>query len=215
MVELLMEETPALPALALLLLAKFLFSVVSFGSGAPGGIFFPMLVLGSYLGAIFGSVVIPLLGLPADRMDKFIILAMAGIFASIVRAPITGIVLIAEMTGSEANDPFYYDEAGRVRTKTNHSGGIQGGITNGMPLVLRTAVKPTASIFRPQQTVDLAAGQDATLALKGRHDPAIVHRARAVVDAVVAFGLVDLAAGRYGTDWMAAGFSGQKRIFEQ
>ena len=122
---------------------------------------------------------------------------------------------IAEMTGSEANDPFYYDEAGRVRTKTNHSGGIQGGITNGMPLVLRTAVKPTASIFRPQQTVDLAAGQDATLALKGRHDPAIVHRARAVVDAVVAFGLVDLAAGRYGTDWMAAGFSGQKRIFEQ
>lgn len=100
MVELLMTERPALPMLALLLTVKFLFSVVSFGSGAPGGIFFPMLVLGSYLGAIFGSVVIPLLGLPADRMDKFIVLAMAGIFASIVRAPITGIVLIAEMTGS-------------------------------------------------------------------------------------------------------------------
>ncbi len=114
---------------------------------------------------------------------------------------------IAEMAGSEANDPFYYDENGTVRTRTNRSGGIQGGITNGMPLILRTAIKPTPSIFRPQQTVDLAAGQNATLALKGRHDPAIVHRARAVVDAVVAFGLVDLAAGRYGTDWMAAGFS--------
>ncbi len=100
MVELLTGAAPALPMLALLLAVKFLFSVVSFGSGAPGGIFFPMLVLGSYLGAIFGSVVIPLLGLPADRMDKFIVLAMAGIFASIVRAPITGIVLIAEMTGS-------------------------------------------------------------------------------------------------------------------
>ncbi len=100
MVELLLDRAPALPVLCLLLAVKFLFSVASFGSGAPGGIFFPMLVLGSYIGAIFGSIVIPLLGLPADRMDKFIILAMAGIFASIVRAPITGIVLIAEMTGS-------------------------------------------------------------------------------------------------------------------
>ena len=115
---------------------------------------------------------------------------------------------IAEMTGSEANDPFRCDASGAVYTSSNHSGGIQGGITNGMPLVLRTAVKPTPSIFRPQQTVDLSTGQNATLSLKGRHDPAIVHRALAVVDAVVAFGLVDLAAVRYGTDWMAAGFLG-------
>ncbi|WP_434311737.1 ClC family H(+)/Cl(-) exchange transporter [Hominifimenecus sp. rT4P-3] len=101
MVELLTaEQIPGLSVLVLLLLAKFLFSVVSFGSGAPGGIFFPLLILGSYIGAIFGSIVVPLLGLPEDLIQKFIILAMAGIFASIVRAPITGIVLIAEMTGS-------------------------------------------------------------------------------------------------------------------
>lgn len=101
MVELLMSDAPpGLSMLIVLLLVKFVFSVVSFGSGAPGGIFFPLLILGSYIGAIFGSIVIPLLGLPGDRMHKFIILAMAGIFASIVRAPITGIVLIAEMTGS-------------------------------------------------------------------------------------------------------------------
>ena len=110
---------------------------------------------------------------------------------------------IAELTGSAANDPFAFDAHGGVCTTTNHSGGVQGGITNGMPVLFRTAVKPTPSIYRSQQTVDLAAGTPAVLALKGRHDPAIVHRARAVVDAVTAFGLVDLAAVRHGTDWMA------------
>lgn len=113
---------------------------------------------------------------------------------------------IAEQTGSAANDPFYYDDRGAVRTRTNHSGGVQGGITNGMPLIVRTAVKPTPSIYRPQQTVDLDKKEDAALSIQGRHDPAIVHRARAVVDAVVALGLVDLAACRHGTDWMAEAF---------
>ncbi len=113
---------------------------------------------------------------------------------------------IAEMTGSTANDPFRYDETGRVITETNRSGGIQGGITNGMPLTLRVAVKPTPSIGREQRTVDLTLGQNAALSIRGRHDPAIVHRARVVVEAAVAFGLVDLAAARYGTDWMAGGF---------
>ena len=113
---------------------------------------------------------------------------------------------IAEQAGSEANDPFYWDGDGAVRTRTNHSGGAQGGITNGMPLIVRTAVKPTPSIYRPQQTVDLEKREEAVLSIQGRHDPAIVHRARAVVDAVVALGLVDLAAARHGTDWMAEKF---------
>ena len=115
---------------------------------------------------------------------------------------------IAEMTGSEANDPFLYQN-GRVLTATNRSGGIQGGITNGMPLILRVAVKPTPSIGQAQQTVDLLSKETVSLAIRGRHDPAIVHRARAVVEAVIAFGLVDLAAARYGTDWMAGGFKQQ------
>ena len=108
---------------------------------------------------------------------------------------------MADMTGSTANDPFRV-EAGRVVTATNHNGGINGGITNGMPILIRTAVKPTPSIFREQDTVDLKTNQNATLALAGRHDPAIVHRVRAVADSVVALTLCDLLAMRFGTDWL-------------
>lgn len=100
MIELLMEEKATLGFLAVLLAAKFLFSVICFGSGAPGGIFFPFLVLGSYIGAIYGGLCIQWFGLDSDFLHKFIMLAMAGFFAAIVRAPLTGIVLIAEMTGS-------------------------------------------------------------------------------------------------------------------
>lgn len=107
---------------------------------------------------------------------------------------------LAGMRGSEANDPFYR-EGDAVRTRTNHSGGVNGGITNGMPLLIHCAVRPTPSIYQPQQTVDLVTGEEATLSIRGRHDPAIVHRARAVVDAMVAIGLTDLFARRYGYLW--------------
>lgn len=86
--------------LVLVFLIKFIFSMVSFGSGAPGGIFFPLLVLGSTLGAIFAEVVIPLFGMDEVLFYNFVIIAMAGYFAAIVRAPLTGIVLLVEMTGS-------------------------------------------------------------------------------------------------------------------
>lgn len=86
---------------ALLLLAgKFLFSAVSFGSGAPGGIFFPLLVLGGLTGGVFGMACSQWLGLPAGYVNNFVLLAMAGYFTAIVRAPLTGIILIFEMTGS-------------------------------------------------------------------------------------------------------------------
>lgn len=106
----------------------------------------------------------------------------------------------AKMRGSQANDPFYM-EGEQIRTKTNHNGGINGGISNGMPIIVRTVIKPTPSIYQEQQTVDYAAGADATLAIKGRHDPAIIHRARAVVDAVCAIGLVELFCEACGTGW--------------
>ncbi|GAU79534.1 ClC family H(+)/Cl(-) exchange transporter [Fusibacter sp. 3D3] len=86
--------------LVVLLILKFLFSMISFGSGAPGGIFFPLLVLGATIGAIFAKISILYFGLSPALFDNIIILAMAGFFAAIVRAPITGIVLIMEMTGS-------------------------------------------------------------------------------------------------------------------
>lgn len=108
---------------------------------------------------------------------------------------------MADMRGSDANDTFRI-ENDRITTATNHSGGINGGITNGMPLLFRTAIKPTPTIFRPQATVDFAAKSETVLQPKGRHDPAIVHRARAVQDAATALVLCDALSLRYGTDWL-------------
>lgn len=108
---------------------------------------------------------------------------------------------LAGWRGSQANDPMRVDEAGRIYTSSNHNGGINGGISNGMPIVFRTAIKPTPSIYQPQQTVDFAAKANAELQIQGRHDPAIVHRARVVVDAVTAIGLLDLFCEAYGTNW--------------
>lgn len=95
-----LEPETGLTFLAVLLILKFLFSMISFGSGAPGGIFFPLLVLGATIGAIFAKFSILFLDLSPSLFYNIIILAMAGLFAAIVRAPITGIVLIMEMTGS-------------------------------------------------------------------------------------------------------------------
>ena len=108
---------------------------------------------------------------------------------------------IADMLGSEANDPFCIND-GKISTKTNNNGGINGGITNGMPLLFRCAVKPTPSIFKEQETVSLSKMNDTSLTLSGRHDPAIVHRVRAVVDAATAIALADLLVTRYGTDYL-------------
>ena len=107
----------------------------------------------------------------------------------------------ADLRGSAFNDPFRM-EGGQVRTVSNNNGGINGGITNGMPVLFRCAVKPTPTIFKEQKTVDFQKGEDVTLAMKGRHDPAIIHRARVVVDSVTALALCDLLAQRFGTDWL-------------
>ncbi len=108
----------------------------------------------------------------------------------------------AKTTGSLANDPFTVKN-GRIETETNNNGGINGGITNGMPVIFRTAIKPTPSIFREQKTVDMRTGKETTLTLTGRHDPAIFHRARVVVDSIAAFAAADLLSLRYGTDFLS------------
>ena len=99
---------------------------------------------------------------------------------------------VACMRGSENNDAFYYDENGLVRTKTNNAGGILGGITTGMPILFRIAVKPTPSIGREQHTVDLTTKTNADLTIHGRHDPCIVPRAIPVAEAAAALALMDL-----------------------
>ena len=105
----------------------------------------------------------------------------------------------SRLRGSENNDPFTV-ENGTVVTASNRAGGILGGITTGMPVTLRTAIKPTPSISRPQQTVRLSAMENAELVIRGRHDPCIAHRAVPVVEAVTAAVLLDLLLeGNHGT----------------
>lgn len=106
----------------------------------------------------------------------------------------------SKLKGSEANDPFQIKD-GRISTTSNHNGGINGGITNGMPLIFRTVVKPTPSIYQQQQTVDYQAKENTTLEIHGRHDPCIVHRARVVQDSMVAIGIADLCNMMYGMTW--------------
>jgi hypothetical protein len=94
------KDNIMIKVLILLLVVKFIFSMISFGCGAPGGIFFPLLVIGALIGAIYGKVLISVFHFNSDYMTNFIILGMAGYFTAIVRAPITGCILITEMTGS-------------------------------------------------------------------------------------------------------------------
>ena len=94
------------------------------------------------------------------------------------------------MTGSEHNDEYYTDENGEIRTVTNRSGGVQGGISNGENIILRIAFKPTATIRKEQKTVTNA-GEETLLAAKGRHDPCVLPRAVPMVEAMVALVLCD------------------------
>ena len=118
---------------------------------------------------------------------------------------------MVDSRGSEFNDSLQIvQENGKskVITKTNHNGGINGGISNGMPILFRCAVKPTPSIYKTQDTIDMSKNENAKLSIQGRHDPAIIHRARIVVDSVVSFVIYDALAGRFGTD-----FFGEKGNF--
>ena len=98
---------------------------------------------------------------------------------------------ISAMTGAEANDQLHYED-GKVVAETNHNGGITGGITNGMPVIFRVAIKPTPSISREQKTISLQEKCDTTLTIVGRHDPCIAQRAVPVIEAVTAWTMWDL-----------------------
>ncbi len=148
---------------------------------------------GDTVGGIIESVatgVPPGLGEPVfEKLDAALASAMMGINA-VKGVEIGDGFAAARRRGSENNDEFFRDADGNVRTRTNHAGGTLGGISNGMPLVVRTAFKPTASIHKEQRTINTA-GEEVPLVVGGRHDPTVLPRAVPIVEAMMALVLAD------------------------
>ena len=117
----------------------------------------------------------------------------------------------AHMRGSDHNDGLYYDEEGHIRFKTNHAGGILGGITNGMPVTFSVAFKPTPSIAKDQQTVNTRTHENVTIKIQGRHDPCIVMRAVPVVEAACACALYDALLDRVALESSQEGLTGLRQ----
>ena len=107
-------------------------------------------------------------------------------------------IAMSKMSGSKANDPFRIQD-GKVVTVTNHNGGINGGITNGMPIIVRSYIKPTPSIYQKQDSINFKTMTNETLEIKGRHDPCITHRIRVVIDSMIAICLCDMLQTRNTT----------------
>ena len=146
--------------------------------------------------SVGGKIECAVIGLKAGLGDPFfdsIESHLSSLLFSIpaVKSVAFGNDKISELFGSEANDCYYYDND-IIKTKTNNNGGIIGGISNGMPIVFNVGIKPTPSISKVQETVDIKHHQNATLEIHGRHDPCIVFRATVVVEAMAALTILDL-----------------------
>ena len=142
--------------------------------------------------SVGGAIACAVTGLPAGLGAPDFGCNVEGVFSQYLFAvpAVKGVAFgagfgFAHMRGSQANDPFYMDN-GQVKTRTNHAGGVNGGITNGMPVSFEVAIRPTPSISKEQDTVNLSTGEDAKLTIQGRHDPCIVHRALPVIEAAAA-----------------------------
>lgn len=151
------------------------------------------------LDSVGGAVECAVFGLPAGLGDPDFGRNAEGIFSQYLFAvPAVKAVgfgagtAFSLMRGSEANDPLFVDDDGSVKAEQNCAGGINGGITNGMPLVFEVTMRPTSSIARKQFTVDLAGLRNAELELHGRHDPCVVHRAVPVIEAAAALAACEL-----------------------
>ena len=147
--------------------------------------------------SVGGIIECKISGLPAGLGEHMFAGAEGRISSAVFSVPaVKGIEFgngfgCARLRGSENNDAYYYD-GNIIKTKTNNQGGISGGMTNGMPVIFRVAVKPTPSIGLLQQSVDLIEKKNVTLSIKGRHDPCIVPRAVPVIEAAAALAMLDM-----------------------
>ncbi|MCI9587953.1 MAG: chorismate synthase [Oscillospiraceae bacterium] len=151
--------------------------------------------------SVGGTIACAVTGLPPGLGAPDIDCNVEGIFARHLFAvpAVKGVAFgagfaLARMRGSEANDPFYMD-GGTVRTRTNHAGGVNGGITNGMPVTFEVVIRPTPSIAKEQDSVNLTTGEDCKLTIHGRHDPCILPRAVVVVEAAAALAACEVWGG--------------------
>ena len=150
------------------------------------------------LDSIGGAIQCAVLGLPVGVGSPDLGCNVEGVLAQHLFAvpAVKGISFgagfaFASMRGSQANDPFCMD-GGQVKTRTNHSGGVNGGISNGMPVLFQVAIRPTPSIGQEQNTINFSTMEDAKLTIQGRHDPCIVHRAVPVIEAAAALAICEL-----------------------
>lgn len=158
---------------------------------------------GDSLGGILETVIY---GLPAGLGEPFFDSLESQLAHALFSIPgVKGVSFgsgfeFAKQKGSQLNDAFEIKQ-NKIQTKTNHNGGINGGISNGMPIIIHTVIKPTPSIALPQETINIKTKKNTTIAIEGRHDPAIIHRARVVVDNLCAFVIADVLQGQQGYHW--------------
>lgn len=187
MVDFLIKEHPSVSVMLFLLIAKFFFGAFSFSSGAPGGTLYPLTVLGTYIGAVFGEAAMKMFNLNGDLWEEFVVLGMAGLFASIVRAPITGIIVVFEITGNMngllplavvslvsyatanmlGSKPFYSSLLSRVLK------GNDAVSSNSGEKVLRTFVVPTGSSLHGKKISDIDWGKHCLIVSVERNEKPI------------------------------------------
>lgn len=197
MAEYLVEERPTLTVMMVLLVAKYLFGVFSFCCGAPGGTLYPLSIIGTYIGAIFGSVAINMFDLNPELWQEFIVIGMAGFFAAIVRAPITGIVIVFEISGNMKNilplavvslvayatanmlgsEPFYAASLKRILKGSNIP---QKGSEIGEKII-QTLIVPTGSKIAGKTIADIDWGRHCLIVSVTRNERGITPKGDTVI----------------------------------
>ncbi len=156
--------------------------------------------------SVGGTIISKVIGIKAGYGEPFFqkvesIIGQLLLSIPAVKGIFFGNVAISYLEGSCANDPMQI-ENNKVKTLTNNSGGINGGITNGMPIIIQTIIKPTSSIALKQNTIDIEKKENITHSITGRHDPCICHRVIYVQNALISFGILDIILSEEGKQWM-------------